>query len=138
MESIRDLVNGTWTKKSAHTKQSKLHHVPLSEPALTLLQKLNSSCGEGEGEFIFPNPETGKPYTTLKKAWKTLCRNAGITNLRLYDSRHSFASSLINVNIGLPVIGKLLGHTQQATTAPICPSVYRHPQRGDGEGWEGL
>jgi integrase len=123
-----DLSQGTWTKKAHFTKQSKLHHTPLSEPALTLLKELNRT--RGDLEYVFPNPETGKPYTTLKKAWKTICRNAGITNLRLYDIRHSFASSLINADVGLPTIGKLLGHTQQATTARYARSGRRRARLG--------
>src|SRR5262249_39557175 len=40
-----------------------------------------------------------------------------LTNLRLHDLRHAFASVAASSGMGLPIIGKLLGHTQAATTA---------------------
>ncbi len=42
---------------------------------------------------------------------------AGLDGVRLHDLRHSFASIGAGASIGLPVIGKLLGHSQAATTA---------------------
>ena len=41
----------------------------------------------------------------------------GLTNVRLHDLRHSFASVGAGGGLSLPMIGKLLGHTQAATTA---------------------
>ena len=41
---------------------------------------------------------------------------AGLHGLRLHDLRHSFASVGASSGLGLPIIGKLLGHTQAATT----------------------
>jgi len=41
----------------------------------------------------------------------------GLTNVRLHDLRHSFASIGAGGGLSLPMIGKLLGHTQAATTA---------------------
>jgi hypothetical protein len=38
------------------------------------------------------------------------------TVLSLNDLRHSFASFGAGASLGLPIIGKLLGHTQAATT----------------------
>jgi integrase len=37
--------------------------------------------------------------------------------VRIHDLRHSFASSALGSGETLPIIGKLLGHTQVQTTA---------------------
>lgn len=42
---------------------------------------------------------------------------AGVTDVRLHDLRHAFASIAAASGMGLPIIGKMLGHTQTATTA---------------------
>ena len=42
---------------------------------------------------------------------------AGLDSVRLHDLRHSFASIGAGASMGLPVNGKLLGHSQAATTA---------------------
>jgi integrase len=43
-------------------------------------------------------------------------RAAGLEGVRLHDLRHSFASFGVGKSLGLPIIGKLLGHTQATTT----------------------
>ena len=42
---------------------------------------------------------------------------AGLTDVRIHDLRHSFASNAVALGQSLPMIGKLLGHTQVQTTA---------------------
>jgi integrase len=57
------------------------------------------------------------------KTLKPLMDEAGLgmdkhlSDLRLHDLRHSFASIAVGGGMSLPMIGKLLGHTQTATTA---------------------
>ena len=42
---------------------------------------------------------------------------AGVTGVRLHDLRHTYASFGAGGGLGLPIIGRLLGHSQPATTA---------------------
>ena len=42
---------------------------------------------------------------------------AGLDDVRLHDLRHSFASRALALGETLPVIGKLLGHSDIETTA---------------------
>jgi integrase len=57
-----------------------------------------------------------KPRTDLKKPWAAITDAAGLNGLRLHDLRHSFASVGAGASLGLPIIGKLLGHSQPSTT----------------------
>lgn len=41
----------------------------------------------------------------------------GLIDVRIHDLRHAFASVAASSGMGLPIIGKMLGHTQAATTA---------------------
>ena len=41
----------------------------------------------------------------------------GLVDVRIHDLRHSFASGAVALGESLPMIGKLLGHTQVQTTA---------------------
>ena len=59
----------------------------------------------------------GPPRADLKKPWAAVAKHAGLEGVRLHDLRHSFASIGAGASLGLPIIGKLLGHTQPATTA---------------------
>jgi integrase len=58
----------------------------------------------------------GAPRADLKKPWAAVTKAAGLEGLRIHDLRHSFASIGAGASLGLPIIGKLLGHTQAATT----------------------
>ncbi|MGJ0393310.1 MAG: integrase [Methylocystis sp.] len=65
---------------------------------------------------IIAGAKDGAPRTDLKKPWAAVCRAAGLEGLRIHDLRHSFASFGASASLGLPIIGKLLGHKQAATT----------------------
>jgi integrase len=110
-----NLTDGTWTKPASTTKQKKTHTTPLSAPARQLLAGL-SKKSEANTEFVFPG-RWGGHRTEVRKSWAGICHAANIEGLRLHDLRHSYASTLANSGFGLEVIGKLLGHSQPATTA---------------------
>jgi integrase len=116
----------TWSKPAAMTKQRQLHHVPLSGPALQLLQTIKAEAeaqamrrGREISRWVFPaNGRLDKPIGDVKHSWATICRKAGIEDLHLHDLRHSYASLVASYSsANLPIIGQLLGHTQASTTA---------------------
>lgn len=110
-----DLDRGVWTKPSAHTKQKRTEHVPLSGIAVELLKGWKAKAGDG-GPYLFPNPATGLPLQDIKKFWKTICNEAGLAAVRLHDLRHTYASHLVSSGLSLAIVGRLLGHTQPQTT----------------------
>lgn len=109
-----DLEMGIWTKPSSHTKQRKLHRVPLSPPALQLLSDMKQAF---PGKYVFPGRNPGQPLKELKRFWANVCRDAELDDVRVNDLRHTYASILVSSGSSLPLIGALLGHTQPATTA---------------------
>jgi integrase len=66
----------------------------------------------------------GNPYvlgarrstTFIEKPWRSIREAAGLADVRLHDLRHAFASVAASAGMGLPIIGKMLGHTQAQTT----------------------
>jgi integrase len=52
----------------------------------------------------------------LSRIWFRLRHQAGLDDVRLHDLRHTFASFGAGMGLSLPILGKLLGHTQAATT----------------------
>jgi integrase len=150
-----DLENGIWTKPSAHTKQRRIHRVPLSRPALELLKAMRI---EAKSPFVFCGAE-GKPLTEIKRTWVSICKKAGLIehvqkrarsgklltdkntgapimieqpNVRIHDLRHSFASILVSGGASLPLIGQLLGHTQVQTTQRYA-HLFDQPMREAAE-----
>jgi integrase len=66
---------------------------------------------------VIAGAKDGAPRSDLKKPWAAVSRAAGLDGVRIHDLRHSFASFGAGASLGLPIIGKLLGHSQPATTA---------------------
>jgi integrase len=105
---------GYWIKPSAHTKQRKVHKLPLSPPAIELIERLRK---KHKGQWVFPGDRPGEPLAALWHVWHFVRKRAGLgSDARVYDLRHSFASVGAGGGLSLPIIGKLLGHTQQRTT----------------------
>lgn len=91
--------------------------VVLSAPALQILAGLPRV-----GEFVFPGQDAGAARADITGFWYRVRARAGLDGsdgkpaLRLHDLRHSFASVGASGGMGLPLVGKLLGHTQSSTT----------------------
>ena len=70
-----------------------------------------------DSPWVFPgrNPETH--LSTISHLWLAVRAKAELEDVRLHDLRHSFASRALALGETLPVIGKLLGHSDIETTA---------------------
>jgi integrase len=86
--------------------------VVLNAPAVAILNGL-----EKIGPYVVPGSNPEKPRPDLKCPWHAIIKRAGLHGVRLHDLRHTYASFGASGGFGLPIIGRLLGHTQAATTA---------------------
>jgi integrase len=103
-----------WIKPSAHVKQRKTHKLPLSPAAIELIDRLRK---KRKGKWMYPGKPDGH-LVTLNDAWKVVRKETGLgKGARLYDLRHTFASIGAGGGLSLPIIGRLLGHTQPKTSA---------------------
>jgi len=85
--------------------------VVLNAPALAILSDLQRG-----GDYVIAGDDPHRPRHDLKKPWAVVIRRAGLEGLRIHDLRHTHASFGVAAGFGLPIIGKLLGHTQASTT----------------------
>lgn len=89
--------------------------VVLNAPAIQVLAAV-----ERVGAYVIAGDTAGekdeKPRSDLKRPWSLVTTAAGLSDLRIHDLRHNFASFGAGGGMGLPIIGKLLGHAQAATT----------------------
>jgi integrase len=85
----------------------------LSAASLAILAALPRIEGN---PFVIPGEKARQPRVDLKRPWAAVTKAVGLEGARIHDLRHSFASFGAGAFLGLPIIGKLLGHTQAATT----------------------
>lgn len=95
------------------TKNGTPRFVPLSKQTVAVMEKLPRWDG---CEWLIPNPKTRKPYNTIKRAWDTARKAAGMPDLRIHDLRHSFCSSAVAAGVDLLTLGKLVGHKDYKST----------------------
>jgi integrase len=69
------------------------------------------------GTFVVPGLDADRSRSGLQKPWRAVQRHARLEGVRIHDLRHTFASIGAGASLGLPIVGKLLGHSQPATTA---------------------
>jgi integrase len=105
---------GYWIKSSTHTKQRRVHKLPLSPASVELIERLRKTR---KGKWLFPGDKPGAHLRILWHVWEFVRKEAGLgKGARLYDLRHTFASVGAGGGLSLPIIGRLLGHTQPRTT----------------------
>ena len=88
--------------------------VPLAPSAVRLLAALPR---DPDSPWVIAGRKPGAHLTDLQHPWRRIRARAGLDDVRIHDLRHSFASRALALGEGLPMIGKLLGHTQVQTTA---------------------
>jgi integrase len=91
---------------------AKTVHLP--PPALEVLAALPRIEGN---PHVIAGGKPGAPLANLEGPWRAIRKMAGLDDVRLHDLRHAFASIAASSGMGLPIIGKMLGHTQAQTTA---------------------
>lgn len=127
-----DLGEGVWSKPGSTTKQKTDHVAPLSAPARQLLSEIRAeqiANGRQLDTWVFPSVESKVGHIVdMTKNWRTICKAAGIEDLRPHDLRHSFASQLASGGASLQLVGALLGHSNPVTTARYS-HLYIDPQR---------
>lgn len=110
----------------------------LNEPALAVLKRLPRIEGN---PFVIPGRGDGH-RVNLHRPWRAITRAAGLEGVRVHDLRHSHASAGAAAGLSLPLIGKLLGHSQPSTTSryahlgnhPVVRAASENEKVGGGPG----
>jgi len=88
--------------------------VHLNPPALDVLHAIPRLEGN---PYVICGEKPGQHLVNLEKPWRRIRKAARLDDVRLHDLRHSFASVAASGGQSLVIIGKMLGHSQPATTA---------------------
>jgi integrase len=91
--------------------------VPIAAPCAAALRECQARPVVGELVFV---DEGGLPLsiTRIRRTFALAKKLAGITRkVRFHDLRHTYGSSLASDGLSLAIIGKVMGHADQATTA---------------------
>lgn len=99
----------------AVSKSGRSRKVMLSDQAIEVLEEVKEKTLMLGGDvsrdaWVFPNPRTNKPYTSMHIAFDHARIAAGLPKVRMHDLRHTYASLLINHGASIYEVQQLLGH----------------------------
>ena len=87
--------------------------VPLNSQARHILDRQP----RGESVFVFPSPlDPERHRGSTLPLWYRVRREAGIDDVRLHDLRHTMASHAVMSGVPVPVVSRLLGHSNVRMT----------------------
>ena len=87
--------------------------IPLSPDAAIVL---NAIPKLENNPYVIAGTKSGQHCTDLQKPWRRIRIKAAIPKVRIHDLRHTFASHAVMAGHPLPIVGRLLGHSQIQTT----------------------
>ena len=102
-------------------------NVTLSPPAVKVLTELRPIS---DNPWVIAGHAPGKRLSNINEHWHRIRTRAGLKDVRLHDLRHSWASRALALGESLPMIGRLLGHSQVETTARYAQLGSRFCSRG--------
>jgi integrase len=109
-----DLAGACLRLPAARTKEKRSKRLPLTAPALAVLNALPRL----HDEWVFPG--TRDRPMRLQAPWERVRAAAQLERggrFRLHDLRHSFATEGVGAGMSLALIGALMGHRRPSTTA---------------------
>ena len=83
----------------------------LTTPAVAVLKGIPQT-----DRWVFPADSKCGHMVNIKDAWGDVLKQTNMPGWRLHDLRHAFASAMINGGASLPIVGKILGHSNASTT----------------------
>ena len=97
-------------------KQENKGHKSIKIPMSDKLYETFKEIGIKNTGYVFLNPETNKPYNTIRKGFLEACNRAGIKNFRFHDLRHTVATRLVSAGVDIKTIQEILAHSSITTT----------------------
>ena len=116
-----EILNLRWSEVDLEAGDLNLPDTKTGPRTITLSPEAGSVLSRiprlADNPFVIPGKLRGKAMRNLNDPWDIICERAGLEDMRLHDCRHSYASRALALGESLPMIGRLLGHTQVETTA---------------------
>jgi integrase len=104
------LKNGSIELPDSKTGERRIPLPPAAQAVIARLPR------DPENPFIIAGDVAGQHVTDLQRPWRRIRKAAGLDDVRIHDLRHTYASNAVKQGLSLPMVGKLLGHTQMQTT----------------------
>jgi len=110
------LDDALWRIPSADAKAGEQMDIPLVPEAVVVLRRLQLENAK-TSPWVFPAESKTGHYQEPKRAWATLRRRSGLTDLRIHDLRRTMGSWLVRTGANTAINAKALGHKSMQAAA---------------------
>lgn len=107
-------ITGGYQLRSLDTKNGKTHYLPLSNAAMAVLDQIPKVDGN---PYVIVGKNEGKHLVNVDKPWQRVRKTAGVEDVHIHDLRRTVGSWLAQSGNSLHLIGRVLNHSNQSTTA---------------------
>ena len=111
------------TLKCKHMRGNRIHPfdtktgamvIPLNGPALEVLAEVKRF---ESNPYIVVGTKASAHFAALQRLCRQTRKATKLEDVRIHELRHTFASEAVMGGESLPMVGRILGHTQAQTTA---------------------
>jgi len=122
-------LNSGWVRvQSADKGGLPWRDIPLDDSIIPALIEWKTE--DDKSEIPWPIHWRGKQISSIKTAWATAKKNAGITRkLRPYDLRHHFTTALLEEGVDPGIVASMMGHTTTRMVHQVYQRVRREGKR---------
>lgn len=110
-----DLTAGEIRLSARRTKTKRSYVVPLSSAAKAVLKPVVDKR-DPLNPYVFVGTKPGENFKRLDKTWAKVCKQAGLTDIRLHDIRRTCGSWLAQSGQPLHLIKDVLNHADIEST----------------------
>lgn len=120
---LREVMNAQWSEIDwarcvlvvpAERGKTGAAEIQLAPRAVEILRALEAAANGSR--WVIPGETGDRPLVGYRKLWLALLAQAGVSDLRIHDLRHTFASYALSGGQTLGTVGQLLGHRSAQTT----------------------
>ena len=104
--------------RAANEKTRTAKIIPISSRLLAVLEMRKLDAGGqpfGPDAYVFGDT-IGRRVKSVRAAWNTACRKAGLRDFQLRDLRHEAGSRFDEAGVSTNYVSKMLGHQNLSTT----------------------
>ena len=105
------------------TKNGKVHYIPMNEVTKQVL--LQRRIAKESPLLVFSGTKANRPWDFVT-AFRLARKRANLTDVRIHDLRHTFASHLCMKGVDIMTVKELLGHSSLEMTQRYSHLTDRH------------
>ena len=104
----------TWEIPPYHSKSKRAMTIPLTAPALEILERRRETADDSP--WVFPSWGKSGHLVEPQAPWRRIVERAGLEGVRMHDLRRTAASWAVLSGSSLQVVAASLGHRSTAST----------------------